>query len=416
MIKLFTHPIFKSSLGLGLGFLGAFIGLFLSRVFLSNNLEDYSLAAIFGVGALSALTVVLSVEGFTSSLPVNIKHPLPYMRSLSIISFLLSLSVGGLLFLLSLLLPGYRFLLDYWWLVLLGIAAAVLISLGQLIETAAAMIGKDLIPFWRRSSIHLVALGVFALFFILANGLTTVWILLVWMLAVILGGIVSVSTSWLFLFNGAGRIEQEGLALTWDTAMKGYGFHHLSKLGIVLPRFILPVLVLALFGTKTSIEFIVLWTLLGLVSLMISAVSRSYMSHYELDGSIVQAWKSWTVLILIPASLVFLFSEQVLFLFGENYVALGDLLRIGILAFLPFSILDISLSRLRVMGKVKAASLISLISGIALVSISLVAGSLNGLEGIVYAHLISYTFFGVVSYYMVWKNKPKSMAVKLGSE
>lgn len=414
MIKLFTHPIFKSSLGLGLGFLGAFIGLFLSRVFLSNNLEDYSLAAIFGVGALSALAVVLSVEGFTSSLPVNIKHPLPYMRSLAVISLLLSLISGGVLFVLALSLSGYSFLIDYWWLALFGVAAAALISVGQLVETAATIMSKDLIPFWRRSSTHVVALSLFALFFILTTGLTTGEVLLGWMVAVILGGVVSVSTSWLFLLRGEGRIKQKGLQLTWDTAMKGYGFHHLSKLGIVLPRFILPVLVLALFGAKISIEFIILWTLLGLISLMISAVSRSYMSHYELEASVGRTWQSWLVLISVPAALVFLFSEQVLSLFGESYAALGDLLRIGILAFLPFSILDISLSRLRVIGKVKTASLISLISGIALVSTVLAAGSINGLQGIVYAHLISYTIFGAVSYYIVWKNNPKSLAVKSG--
>lgn len=398
------HPVFKSATGLGLGFLGAFLGVFVSRVFLANNVDEYVLGVIFGVNGLTALAVVLAVEGFSSSIPTNVKNPLPYMRSMFIINMLFTVTVGllvlggaGVLF------PEYGFMFEFWFLTGLGLLFTVFVGAGQMVEACAAVINKNVLIVWRRTSVQFIAL----LFFILV---VTVWnvtgnnvILLVWFGGLVLGAGIAVVVSTVWLFWGSGKNVQYGFIETWKYSMGGYLFHHFGKLGIVLPRFIIPVFILALFGLEINTGFVVLGTMLGLLSVVVSAVSRGYMSHYLVVGAWKNMWGAWVVLFLIPAVLVFILSNWLVGLFGDGFKDLGGLLQLGVLGLLFYSFIDIWLAYFRVVGKVKLSSFVSILFGIVLVGGVLFGGGVAGLEGIMVAYLIIYAVFSVGVGFMFYR-------------
>lgn len=391
------HPVFKSAVGLALGFLGAFLSIFISRLYLSNNVDEYVLGVIFGVNGLTALAVVLSVEGFTSSIPSNIKNPLPYMRNMFFINLILTSAIGIVVILGSaVLFTEYNFMFDFWFLTILGLLFTILVGAGQMIEACAAVVNKNSLIIWRRTSVQFIAL----LFFITG---VTVWnitgdngLLLVWFIGLVIGAGVAVLVATIGLFWGSTRMPQIAFKETWKYSMNNYLFHHLGKLGIVLPRFLIPVFILALFGLEVNTSFVILGTILGLLSVIVSAVSRGYMSHYLLEGSWKNMWGSWVILFLLPAVIVFILSDFMVGLFGLGFNNLGGLLKLGVVGLFFYSFVDIWLAYLRVAGKVKLSSFISLFFGAVLVCGVLFGGVVGGLEGIMVSYLVIYFIFSVL--------------------
>lgn len=395
-MNILKHPVFKSSLGLGLGFMGAFLGLFFSRSYLSNTVDIQVLDIILGVNVLTALIVVLAVEGFTSAVPVNVKEPLPLIRGMLIISVLFTLVIGSILLLVfNFFIEGYSFLQEYWWLGFLSLLIIAFVGAGQMLEAAAAVIGKNGIIVWRRSSVQFITLVLFILL-TLASIVNDFNVLLVWFIVSVIGGGLALGISLILFFRGEGYVKQVSFKEAWHTVMPKYVYHHLSKLGIVLPRFIIPVILLALFGLDFNTRFVILWTILGFLSMAISAVSRGYMSHYVLNDSWKVAWQTWLMFFLLPAVTIFVFSNPIIVLFGENFSDLSGLLQIGLISMLFYSFVDLMLAWLRVQGFVKLSSWVSVTSGIVLVVSAIMSGFIGGLLGVVYIYVGVYSLFALI--------------------
>lgn len=404
MNTLLQHPVFKSALGLGLGFLGAFLGVFVSRVYLSNNVETNVLDIILGVNVLTALIVVLAVEGFTSAVPTNVVQPLPLMKNMILISVIFTVSIGSVFLITFSFLDGYFFLQEYWWLGFISLFIIVAVGAGQMLESAAAVVGKNNVIVWRRTSVQFIGLGVF----ILLTVLTLVNdgnVLFVWFVSVLLGGLVAFFTSWVWLFYNEEKVKNVSFRKTWAIVMPKYFYHHMSKLGIVLPRFIIPVIILALFGLEFNTSFVILWTVLGFLSMIISAVSRGYMSHHGLDNSWSIAWKTWGIFFVLPALLIFVFNKEVVGLFGDNFNDLGVLLQVGLVSMVFYSFVDFILARLRVEGAVRLSSVVSVVSGIVLVGLVILSGSLFGLFGVMLAYVVVYVLFAFILFIMFMFHK-----------
>ena len=369
MAGLFSGSIWKSSVGLAGGFFGAFLGIFISRVFLSNNVDSVALGFIFGVNGLTALAVVLAVEGFTSAVPLMFVAPEKHVKGLLVVSTLLTVLCSLTVFIVAgLVFPDYGFVFEYWWLFLLSVVFTVFVSAGQTVEVVSSMVGRNWVSVWRRTSVQFVGLGLF-----IAAGMlypfmsVTVESVTVWFVCVLAGSVVAfVGGLWL-LVRGT-HVVQVSVVESWQVLRKNYVFHHLSKLGTMLPRFVIPIIVLGLFGFTVNSEFVVLWTVLGLLASLVGAVSRGYMSHYALTDSWGAAWKVLLVLVGVPMVLAGIFNSWVVGLFGVGFATLGGLFLVGLLGLLPYSVVDLFLARLRVAGRVRLSSLLSVLSGVCLVA------------------------------------------------
>lgn len=395
-MNIFRHPVWKASAGLAGGFFGAFLGLFVSRVFLSNNVDLFDLGVIFGVNGLTALSVVLAVEGFTSNVPVNFSNPLRHVRSLIIYSMLFVFVSSVLLFVgFGLYSSEYSFLVDYWWLIVFGVVVSMLVGAGQAVEVVASMTGHNFVPVWRRTSVQFIGLGLFTgamLMFGLPENMGSVFL---WFLCAVVAGLVAVCVGLWLLVRGV-NVPQSGLKETWVLLGRDYVSHNVSKLGLVLPRFIVPVVVLGLFGLTVNSEYVVLWTVVGLFAVMVSAVSRAYMSYHDLVGSWVVSLKVWVLIVLLPLTLAAVLNSQIVGLFGDGFSSLGGLLLVGLLSVLPLSVIDFMLARLRVSGGVRISSWLALLNGTSVVFGVVLFGGWFGLPGIMWSYVAVYTVFSIV--------------------
>ena len=397
MLSLFRGSVWKSSVGLAGGFLGAFLGILISRVFLSNNVDSVSLGYIFGINGLTALAVVLAVEGFTSAVPLTFKNPEKHVKGLLVVSTVLTVVVSLFVFVLAgVIFSDYGFLFEYWWLILLGIIFSIFVSAGQAVEAVSSVVGRNWVAVWRRTSVQFIGLGLFILstlsYSFMNESVVTVS---VWFICTMLGSIVAFMVGLWLLLKGD-SVTQLSVSETWSELKANYIFHHFSKLGIVLPRFIIPVLILGLFGFEINAEFVVLWTVLGLFTVLVSAVTRAYMSHYEDSHAWSNSWKVWGVIVLLPLMVTAVFSGWVVGLFGESFAGLDGLLLVGLLALLPYSVVDFMLARLRVLGNVKFSSGLSVAAGVVLVASVILGGFMGGMSGIMWSQMLVYLLFAVI--------------------
>jgi hypothetical protein len=326
---------------------------------------------------------------------------------LNVVTVLIVFSVSALLS------AEFSFVFDYWYLFLLGLGVVLTVSFGQLVETAAAVVGKNLIPVWRRTSIQFAALGLFMVLLLLVNESSGALTVALWFGCMILGGLIAAVSSLWLLLRGYGEEgengdkhearEQRGFVETWRLNMQSYWGHHFGKLGLVLPRFVIPVLVLSLFGSQVNVDFVILWTVLGLVSMGVSAVSRGYMSHFEDSGSWRQSWQSWSLLILLPMLVLAFLATPVMGAFGDEFKSLNELLLVGLLSMVPFSVLDLYSARLRSAGSVRSASWLTVASGAVLVAVVIGLGSVWGLSGIMWSYVVVYSVFALLAATLVNK-------------
>lgn len=395
----------RTAYGLALGFFGAFVGVFVSRVFLANSFSSEVLDVVLAVNGLTALAVVLAVEGFTSAVPVNVSKPVPLLRGMNAAGLFLSLLVGiPLVTVFALFVPGYGFLKDSFGLVVLAVLVVVFVGLGQVVESAAGVMNKDVVIVWRRSSVQFVGLLLFMLIVLMFNvgdGIAVI----VWFVAGVVASVFAFVSSLFWLRRGNGGTVQLPVREASKVVLKDYLFHHASKLGIVLPRFIIPVIVVGLFGLVFNTRFVILLTVLGFLSVVISAVSRGFMSHSGLHDAWRVAWGGWLVLFLLPAVLVFLFSDFVVGLFGVGFNDLGGLLKVGVVGFFFYGFVDMLLARLRVVGSVKLSSVLSLASGVVLVVAVIVSGLLFGLEGVIWSYVFVYSLFALLMFVLYMRRK-----------
>jgi O-antigen/teichoic acid export membrane protein len=395
MTSMLREPVFRSSFGLAIGFLGAGLSVFLSRIFLTNEVEGEALKDIFALGSLIALIVVISVEGFSSLLSASKENLLPHLRNINLISVGFTVAVSFMVIPLSgLISQDYRFIIENLWVAIISVVVCCTIAIGQTLEAVAAVKGKNLIPLWRRASTQLIALGIFATLWGVGSGWSNITILLVWFLCAVTAGIISSTTSQLWLFRSEPKAPRTQMGETMKSIMPNYLEHHFSKLGIVLPRFIVPVLIVILLGAETGIDFVLLWTVLGLISLVISSISRGYLSHAQSPRSYSVMMKSWLIMILAPTAILFLSSDWVMSVFGEQYSELGHLLRIGLVSTIPYALLDFMLARMKVQGQIGLSSIISMSSGAILLLTVVIASLQFGLEGAMYSFMLVYTLFG----------------------
>lgn len=412
VINMLNSTIFKSSLGLAAGFLGAAIGGFLARVFLSNEIEIDTLKDIFALGSLIALFIVVSVEGFTSLLSVSKTNLLSHFKSLSIISVVFS-SIAGLVVVLSAAMTSndYSFILSSPYIILLSLIVGATISVGQILEIIASRMGKNLVPFWRRASTQFITLGIFAAIWAHSAEWSKEATLLAWFACAATAGAISATTSYIWVFGGEQKSNQETLRKTREKVMGGYLTHHISKLGLVLPRFIIPVLVVIILGAEVGVSYVLLWTILGLISVSISSVTRGYLNYSSEPKGVPTALFSWAIIIFIPSLLIFLYSDSVMAIFGPDFTSLGYLLKIGLLSLIPYALFDFSLAWLKANGRVKLSSILSISSGIILVSlIAALAIFGGGLTELMYGYLILYSIFGLFApllVYLISKKRSK---------
>lgn len=164
--------------------------------------------------------------------------------------------------------------------------------------------------------------------------------------------------------------------------------NHVAQLAWSIPVYLLPVLVLGVFGSMVNGQFYLTWMVANFVYVIPGAISTVAFARFanqeRLDINVFRKILGFTLFLLIPAVLaVLLGSPLILGWFGRSYFADGKVLLVWLLlAGFPYAVNSFAVVSFRMQEKVRAVILLSGIILLASLALLLVLGKVWGLTGL----------------------------------
>ncbi len=203
--------------------------------------------------------------------------------------------------------------------------------------------------------------------------------------AMVLGAVIGV---WLLVMGWPGY--QPRAVVDWASVSSVAPFsagNYGADLLIALPSLVLPLIVISSLGATEGAYFYMAWFLGHILISSSSYLGLSLFAAGSSDpGKLLLLSRNALVVGLAVAAIgglfIFLLSEQVLLVFGENYAAEGaPLLRLVALAAVPAAVVNVYVGSLRVMKRISELLLISGLVSVTTLVLSIVLLQVVGLTG-----------------------------------
>jgi O-antigen/teichoic acid export membrane protein/glycosyltransferase involved in cell wall biosynthesis len=259
--------------------------------------------------------------------------------------------------------PGYAVAL------VLGVALWTTSTLLDFIYIAERQTGKMLL---RNGAFSALKIPLLALPLLLGEG-SALAIFGSWLIGAAVACAISVSISLPKVGRGwTPRLR--GMRAEARSMVSSFAGHHLINLGGMLPMYLMPLLVAARLSVTDNGYFYITWMTGGLFFIISPAVAASLFAEgsYRPEelGKRARSSARIIALLLVPTGLVFLLGgREILTIFGRGYARHGTvLLMVLVASALPDAITNISVSVLRVNGKLRQAAGLNLaMAGMAIV-------------------------------------------------
>jgi len=200
--------------------------------------------------------------------------------------------------------------------------------------------------------------------------------------------------------------------IDWEFTRKTFSFssfNYLANLFLNIPTYIMPIVILNLLNPENAALYYVAFAIGNFVLIIPHAMSTSFFvegSHGIKLREGVYRNLAGTYAILFPAVLgIFLLGDHFLRLFGEEYLAAFDLLRIIAVSSLFVTIHHLFTSLQNIRLKARAIMVMNLIRFILLMGLSYIFLTWFGVIGAGYARLITYILLTIGIVVFVWRQK-----------
>lgn len=183
-------------------------------------------------------------------------------------------------------------------------------------------------------------------------------------------------------------------------------FSSMTYIAMVLgeiPKFILPLLIISIFGSETTAYFRIAWTTSSVVFLIIPiAISTSLFAEgsynpKKLRENAIRAGSLMLALVIAGVAIIFLSGDKILLLFGTVYSAKGlDMLRILALSGIPMVFIQLYFTVRLVQVRVKPVVFLSGLRAVLVVGIIFALTAQYGFIGVGIGWTVSQTIAAVV--------------------
>ncbi|WNG86739.1 hypothetical protein C6A87_023495 [Mycobacterium sp. ITM-2016-00317] len=193
------------------------------------------------------------------------------------------------------------------------------------------------------------------------------------MLVIYVASLVVSDTVALLLLRRANPDFRFRPRMEWLTRIsRTVGWDHIAVLAVRSPAFIIPILAAAIFPA-TQLGYYAVTVMIASVFLAISAaVSNALLADCAHDPGRLQAQARRAMLLIglllvLPVAGTCVFAKQVLGFFGSEYTSCSTLLIVLLLTTFPDAIINVSMSILRVQGRLRIITILTVTQAIMIV-------------------------------------------------
>ena len=193
--------------------------------------------------------------------------------------------------------------------------------------------------------------------------------------------------------------------------------NYFAKIFEALPSLVLPILVINILGKEANAYFYIAWTTSGLLAAIPKATSMSLLaegSHdmKNLKANTIKAMKFIFILLGIAIAGIFIFGENLLWIFGEEYAKKSfEVLLVLALGSIPFALNTVYVTIKRIQKEIKTVIFVYGIIAIVTILGSYILMRRMGLIGVAFSWPISncITLFIIASYSSLQKHSKSSI-------